>query len=125
MRSSRQAGLTLIETLVALMVLGLAILMSAAVVAWANRLETRIERRAVALDLASGILEGVRAAGAGEARRMSIDADSLPGGQAVVLVESQDEELALQRVTVSVTWTGRDAGEVRLVTVLGPSEIYK
>ena len=54
--------MTLVETLVALALLGMGILMAGAVVVWAGQVEQRAARRAAAVEWASSLAERVRAA---------------------------------------------------------------
>ena len=125
-----EAGLSLVETLVALALIGFALLVTATVVAWGERTEGRLERRAVALDVAASVLEELRQAPPASVRaRVDSLADRvagsvLPDGESEVFVE-RDDERGLRRVTVEVRWGGREPGRLRLATDIGDAGIYR
>lgn len=116
--------MSLVEVLVALLLVGLALLVAASVVTWGERLEARTERRAVALDVAESALELVRIR----------DYEQVRTGRAAVSVESvrsvlpdveahldvvEDEDLGLKTVTCEVWWAGKEPGRVELTTQVG------
>lgn len=124
-----EEGLTLVETLAALVVLGLALLLGAAVVAWTQRIAGRVERRTVAADLVTSAAERLRAAPYPSVRDETRD---VTGGPAAVLPAAElqltvveDEDLGLKRVTIEVRWGGRDPGTARLVTAVAERGVYR
>jgi prepilin-type N-terminal cleavage/methylation domain-containing protein len=126
---ARQDGLTLIETLVALALLGACILMAATVVAWSRRVEERASERILAVDLAGTLAERLRAAPYADVESGEIEVEdiltrSLPGAL-VSLEVDEDEHLGLKRVTIEVAWRGRRPGRVSLATAIGDLELYR
>ena len=125
-----QSGLTLVETLVALLLLGIAILLAATVVLRAQVTQRRALRRAVAVGLADGAAERVRAMPYYLVVDEELDlggepaARDLPGAKLVIEVE-EDEDLELKNVVIEVSWTGRDHGAVRLATAVGSLGLYR
>ena len=122
--------MTLVETLVALALLGLGILMAGSVVVWADRLEERAGERASALELASGVAERLRAAPYAAVRSGQLDlgGELPPAGLEeveVVLSVEEDEELGLKNVNVVVSWKGDTPGRFVLETAVGRQELYQ
>ena len=127
-RDAGVRGMTLIEALAALAILGFALLASIAVVAWSDRIETQARERALALELASSVAERVRVAPTASLASGQVDLSSeyvaLDGAE-VQLVVKEDEELQLKRVDVVVTWGGAKPRKLVLPTAVGSAGIYR
>lgn len=127
---SPQAGVTLVETLAALTLLGIGLLMAVSVAAWADRVEERARCRSAALELAGSVAEQVRAAPHGWVRTGAVDLSrhvlpaSLPEAE-VWLEVTEDEDRGLKQVEVDVEWGGTHAGRVVLLTAVGDAELYR
>ena len=123
-------GLTLVETLVALFLLGVAILLAATVVLRARVTQDRALRRTLALAIADGTAERLRATPYPAITSESLDlsgdpaAQELPGATVEISVQ-EDEEIELKDVVVEVRWKGKDPGFVRLATSVGSLRIYR
>jgi prepilin-type N-terminal cleavage/methylation domain-containing protein len=128
MRRRADEGMTLIEALAALAILGFALLASTAAIAWTNRIEVRAAQRAVGLELASSLAERLRAAPYSTIESGDVDLSteyaSLPGLAAEIQV-TEDEDKRLKHVQVVVSWTGDMPGRVLLPTSVGGVEIYR
>jgi type II secretory pathway pseudopilin PulG len=122
--------MTLVETLVALALLGIGILMAGSVVLWASRVEERAGRRVAAMEMAGNVAERLRAAPYGAVRSGELDltADVPPASledPVVTLEVGEDEELGLKKVIIVVTWAGEAPGKFVLVTAVGRGELYR
>ena len=122
--------MSLVETLVALALLGLGILMAGSVVLWAAKVEERAGRRASALAFAAGIAEQLRGTPYSWVKAGVLDLSeelSPPGleSPSVELEVSEDEELGLKHVRILVSWEGKESGRFILETALGRAEIYR
>lgn len=122
--------MTLVETLVALALLGIGILMAGSVVLWAARIEDRATCRVAAMELAGNVAERVRAApyGAINSGELDLSGDLPPAGledPTVLLEVGEDEDRGLKSVRVVVTWQGDSPGQFVLVTAIGRGELYR
>lgn len=122
--------MTLIETLVALALLGIGILMAGSVVLWASKVEERAGRRVAALELAGNVAESLRGAPYDQVRSGELDlsGDIPPAGleePTVRLEVGEKEELGLKSVRVVVSWAGQEPGHFVLVTAIGRGELYR
>lgn len=122
--------MTLVETLVALALLGLGILMAGSVVVWADRMEERAEGRASALELAAGVAERVRSVAYGRVRTGELDlsGELPPAGLEEPVVElhvEEDEDLGVKDVRIVVRWQGEHPGRFVLQTAVGRQELYR
>ncbi|MEM7244371.1 MAG: hypothetical protein AAF533_03455 [Acidobacteriota bacterium] len=121
-----QHGVTLLETLVAAVLLGTAVLMSGAGLAWSQRIEDRALLHDAAWRRAADVAESLRSAPfeyveEGEA---PLDDPRLPEGQLVLAVE-EDEDLGYKKVVIEVRWAGDIPGSVSLTTAVGAQELYR
>ncbi len=123
--------MTLIETLVALALLGIGILMAGSIVLWSARIEDRSVRRVAAVELAGNVAEQLRAAPYGQVRSGEFDlsGELAPAGleepRVELEVKETDEDLGLKSVRVVVTWAGKEPGRFVLVTAIGRGELYR
>jgi hypothetical protein len=122
--------MTLVETLVALVLLGFGILMAGSIVVWADRVEDRAACRAAALELAGNVAEQVRVAPYAAVRsgRLDLSGDLPPAGledPVVDLEVEEDPELGTKRVRVLVSWKGEAVGRLSLVTAVGRAGTYR
>lgn len=118
--------MTLLETLVAAVLLGTAVLMSGAGLAWSQRIEDRALLHDAAWRRAADVAESLRSAPfeyveEGEA---PLDDPRLPEGQLVLAVE-EDEDLGYKKVVIEVRWAGDIPGSVSLTTAVGAQELYR
>ena len=126
----RPDGFTLVETLVALALLGIALLLAAATVARATAVERRAAARAVALEHVASVAEELRATAyasvLSDTRDLSGESvlRDLPEPVLTLTVE-EDEELGLKRVRIELGWEGRHAGTVRLDTAVSRLRLYR
>ena len=116
--------MTLVETLVALALLGVGILMAGSVVLWASRVEERAGRRVAALEVAGNVAEQVRAGSYAAVRSGELDLGGEPPppvleDATVALEVVEDEEQGLKTVRVVVKWAGKEPGQFILVTAVG------
>ena len=123
------SGMTLVETLMALALLGIGLMMGVAVVAWSRRVELRAERRAAAVELAAGVAERLRAADYAVVTSGDLPLGSEAAGSAlpdprVELVVDEDEDRRLKTVGILVSWQGRDPGTLRLDALVGAASVY-
>ena len=124
----RDDGMSLIEALAALAILGFALLASIAAITWTDRVEARATQRAIALELAGSLAERLRAAPYDGIASCELDLSTeyvpLPEPAAHLAV-SEDEDLRLKRVDVVVSWLGDMPGRVLVSTAIGSAEIYR
>lgn len=124
-----QRGLTLVETLVAVVLLGFAILMAAAIVTWALRVDAKASQRALALDLGRSAMEVVRALPYALVQPQELDTSllapaALPDPSVAVEVD-EDAALGVKEVTVKVAWGGPHAGTLVLESAIGAHGPYR
>jgi type II secretory pathway pseudopilin PulG len=122
-------GFSLVETLVAVALLGFTILMTAVVVTWSTRHEQRARQRAAGVELAATVAERLRVAPyaavvSGEVDVGDLDTGALPDPVVTVEVE-EDDDLGLKDVTIEVSWGGRLAGRLVLETAVGSLGLYR
>ena len=127
-RRCRQQGVTLVEALAALAILGFVLLASLAIVTWSDQAERRASQRIVALELAASLAERIRAAPMASLESGEIDLATeyvpLPEPRAILEV-SEDPALGLKRVSIVVTWGGDRPGRLSLATAVGSADIYQ
>jgi len=123
--------MTLIETLVALALLGVGILMAGSIVLWASKVEERSNQRVAALELAGNVAEQIRAAPYAQvlSGELDLSGELSPAGLEEPKVElevgEEDEDLGLKAVRIVVTWAGDEPGRFVLVTAVGRGELYR
>lgn len=125
---SGQGGVTLVEALVALAILGFVLLSSMAIITWSERAERHASERIIALELAASLAERVRAASSASLESGEVDLSAeyvaLPDPHASIEVAS-DFAKELKRVSITVTWGGEHPGRIVVPTAVGSADIYR
>jgi prepilin-type N-terminal cleavage/methylation domain-containing protein len=123
----RRDGFTVMETIVALAVLATASVLVAQTATWAIAERSRTEDRLVAIEAAANVLEGARARPWADltpewAESVKPSADitaRLPDAALTVRIEPEHDRDRVKRVTVELTWLGRNAKPAPPVSLVG------
>lgn len=129
MRSSPR-GVTLVEAIVALALLGGVLVISLGLVLWADAIQERARQKTVAAELAASVAERIRAARFESIHTTEISligevAASLLTDPHVELEVEEDLDAGLKHVGIVVTWQGERASKFRLDTVISSREPYR
>jgi prepilin-type N-terminal cleavage/methylation domain-containing protein len=125
MRYRPRRGFTITEIMVALGLLGVALVMVAQVGIWALRERARITDREAAQEMAANVLESARAVGWEELTPEWAQAQRLPEAYAErgwvleVHVKAEESRPLLKRVTVAVLWKAGMGPSPRPVELVG------
>jgi Tfp pilus assembly protein PilV len=122
MRRRRLPGVSLIEVLISVVILGFGLLASVQAMNAALLTTQHSNRVALATTLAEAAVEEMRGTGDYASGTEDLDVPLLVNGQRVITVENYDNNsLYLRKVTVLVSWTGRhgQTEHVQVQTVIG------
>ncbi len=116
----RRRGITLIEILVSVVILGIGLVAVAACLSTALLTNLRANRIALATEIAQSEIERQRSDGDLVAYSTALNHQLLPNGRLTVLVADYNAQMKLTQLTARVTWQGHRARreDVTLVTVV-------
>lgn len=116
----KQRGVSLVEVLVSVVILGIGLVSVSACLSTALLSNLRANRIAVATEVAQSEIERLRSLGDLTPYSTALNNPLLPGGRLTVLAATYNATLKLTKLTVRVTWTGNRTHQenVTLVTIV-------